>query len=580
MATFTVTGDNFTLDGAPVRIIAGAIHYFRVAPDYWRDRLLKLKACGLNTVETYVPWNAHEPRPGVYDFSGMLDLERYLEIAAELGLWAIVRPGPYICSEWDFGGLPWWLLADPSMRVRCSHPPYLAAVDRYFDELIPRLARFQISRGGPLIAMQVENEYGSNGSDKVYLRHLVNGLRTRDIDALLFTSDGGCDWMLEGGTLPDVLKVVNFGSKAEENFTKLREHQPQGPLMCGEFWNGWFDHWGEEHHYRDPLEAAQVLDDMLALGASVSFYMFHGGTTFGFMPGANHRGQYQPDVTSYDYGAPISEAGDLTEKYHACRAVIGKYAPLPDITLPAPAPKRAYGTVVLSEQAWLFDILPALSQEIMRPTPEPMEMFDQGYGFILYRTRLHGPREECPLVLQDVHDRALVFVNGEYRGILERDNPESTLALAFAPGDYQLDLLVESMGRVNYGPQMMDRKGITEGARLSNQFLYNWSIYPLPLDDLSRISFQPGTDTAGPIFRRGTFTVDHPADTFLELPGWTKGIVFLNGFNLGRYWEIGPQHTLYIPAPLLRVGENELIVFELHEMQEARVVLGDQAKLR
>lgn len=574
MSNLTIQGNSFVLGEEPVQLLSGAIHYFRVVPEYWRDRLRKLKACGFNAVETYVSWNLHEPRPGEFNFSGGLDIARYLEIAAEVGLKAIVRPGPYICSEWDFGGLPSWLLADPAMRVRCAYQPYLDAVDRFFDALMSHLAPLQSTKGGPIIAMQVENEYGSYGGDKVYLRYLEDGMRARGIDVLLFTSDGASDWMLQGGTLPHLLKVANFGSGPKEDFAKLREYQPDGPLMCGEFWNGWFDHWGGEHHHRDPQEAAAVLDEMLGMGASVNFYMFHGGTNFGFMSGANYEGILQPDVTSYDYGALLNECGDPTPKYFACREVIGKYLPLPDMPVPGPLPKRAYGRVELSEEAALFTSLPALSTKIENVTPQPMEMLGQNYGFTLYRTRVKGPREECPLELQDVHDRAWVFVDGEFRGIIERDKP-TTVNLGFAPGEYQLDILVENMGRINYGPYLHDRKGITEGVRLSLQFLYHWEMYPLPLDDLSGLTFSAGSTTRGPLFRRGTFTVDEPADTFLSLPGWTKGVAFLNGFNLGRYWKIGPQQTLYIPAPLLRKGENELIVFELEEVNESVVELLD-----
>jgi len=579
MSRFEVDDDQFLLDGQRMRILAGAMHYFRVVPEYWEDRLLKLKACGLNTVETYVPWNMHEPHPGEFCFAGMLDIERFISLAAELDLLVIVRPGPYICSEWDLGGLPSWLLAVPGMRLRCANDPYLEAVDRYYDELIPRLAALQITHSGPVIAMQIENEYGSYGNDKQYLRHLADGLRRRGVDVSLFTSDGPTNWMLQGGTLSDILKAVNFGSNAIQAFAKLREHQPQGPLLCGEFWDGWFDHWGEDHHTRDPQETAQALDEVLAAGGSFNLYMFHGGTTFGFMSGANHAEHYQSDVNSYDWDAPLSEAGDPTPKYYAIREVIGRYAPLPDLPVPDPTAKANFGEVELIEQARLFDVLDEISRPVQRVSPEPMEMLGQSYGFILYRTMVTGPREEAPLVIQDVHDRALVFVDGEYRGVIDRYPPGSSLSLAFGPGDYQLDILVENMGRVNYGPFLADRKGITEGVRLERQFLYHWRIFPLPLKDLSGVGFAPGNSQQGPIFCRGVFEVESVADTFLALPGWTKGVCFLNGFNLGRYWEVGPQRTLYIPAPLLRKGPNELIVFELYGMLRPVVELRDKPDL-
>ncbi len=348
--------------------------------------------------------------------------------------------------------------------------------------------------------------------------------------------------------------------------------------MCAEFWDGWFDHWGEDHHARDPQETAQALDEVLAAGGSFNLYMFHGGTTFGFMSGANHAEHYQPDVNSYDWDAPLSEAGDPTPKYYAIREVISRYAPLPDLPVPEPTAKANFGEVELTEQARLFDVVDEISHPVQRVSPEPMEMLGQSYGFILYRTMVTGPREEAPLVIQDVHDRALLFVDGEYRGVIDRHIP-SSLSLAFGPGDYQLDILVENMGRVNYGPFLADRKGITEGVRLERQFLYHWRIFPLPLNDLSGVDFAPGNSQQGPIFCRGVFEVESVADTFLALPGWTKGVCFLNGFNLGRYWEVGPQRTLYVPAPLLRKGPNELIVFELHGMLRPVVELRDTPDL-
>ncbi|NUP98995.1 MAG: beta-galactosidase [Armatimonadetes bacterium] len=562
----TTSGDRFLLDGEPFRLLAGALHYFRVMPDRWRDRLLKLKACGLNTVETYVPWNLHEPRPGEFNFSGLLDIEAFLEQAAELELLAIVRPGPYICSEWDFGGLPPWLLADPAMRVRCAYPPYLAAVDRYLDALLARLQPLLASQGGPIVALQVENEYGSYGNDKRYLQHLADGYRARGAEELLFTSDGPGDWMLEGGTLPEVLKVVNFGSNPDRAFEALRRWQPTGPLMCGEFWNGWFDHFGEPHHARDAADVASVLDRMLELGAAVNFYMFHGGTNFGFMAGANTSGTtYQPDVSSYDYDALLDEAGDPTPKYWACREVIGRYVPLPEIALPEPAPKAAYGRVELHQRAALLDNLNALSKPVDRAAPEPMEMLGQNWGLVLYRTEVHGPREEQPVVLQEVHDRALVFLDGVCLGVVDRNGDEPPITLALAPGPHRLEVLVEAMGRVNYGPQLHDRKGITEGIRLGQQFLFGWSIFPLPLDDLTRLDWQPASGAAGPVFCRGRFTVNEAHDTWLSLGGWRKGVAYVNGFNLGRYWDRGPQRSLYVPGSLLHPGENELVILELHQ---------------
>jgi beta-galactosidase len=582
MGTFTIDDKQFLLDGAPFRILSGALHYFRVRPEQWGDRLRKLRAMGLNTVETYVAWNLHEPRPGEFDFSGGLDLVAFLEQAAALGLRAIVRPGPYICAEWEMGGLPAWLLADPGMRLRCMHPPYLAAVDRYLDALLPRLAPLQIGRGGPIIAVQVENEYGSYGDDREYLRHLAEGTRARGIDCLLFTSDGPEDAMLQSGTLPELLKTANFGSRATAAFAKLREYQPRGPLMCMEFWNGWFDRWGAPHHTRPAEDAAAALDEILAAGASVNLYMFHGGTNFGFMNGANcYIGQaYEPTITSYDYDSPLSEAGDLTPKFHAFRAVIGKYAPLPDEPLPESAPKLALGPIALTESAGLFEALGALSAPRRLAAPEPMEHFGQSYGFFLYRTKVSGPRPPAPLTIIGLRDRAQVFVNGREIGVLERATPDPSITIEVPPGGATIDLLVENMGRVNYGPNLADRKGIAGGVALGQQQLFGWEIFPLPLDDLGGLQFAAAEHAEGPSFFRGAFELAEPRDTFLALPGWTKGVAWVNGFNLGRYWSAGPQRTLYVPAPILKAGANEIVVLELHQAaQPATAELRDTPDL-
>lgn len=580
----TISGDQFHLDGAPFRILSGALHYFRVMPDYWPDRLRKLRALGLNTVETYVAWNRHEPRPGEFHFDGGLDIVRFVELAAAEGLKVIVRPGPYICTEWELGGLPAWLLKDPAMRLRYSYRPYLDAVDRYFDALLPRLVPLQASRGGPIIAVQVENEYGSYSTDTAYLTYLADGLRARGVDTLLFTSDGPTDAMLQGGSAPGVFKTVNFGANAPAALTQLRQYQPEGPLMVTEFWLGWFDHWGETHHDQ-PIDAgaddaaARTLEDILSAGASVNLYMAHGGTNFGFMNGANvDGGVYRATVTSYDYAAPLDEAGDPTPRYFALREVIGRHAPLPDMPLPPPSPKRAYGPVTMTGSVALFDALDDLGERHHRPFPEGMEALDQAYGFILYRTRVSGPRPTAPLTVRDVRDRVQVFADGVEVGVLEREFPKRGVNLGAPPGGVALDLLVENMGRVNFGPDLLDRKGITEGVLLGGQYLANWDIYPLPLDDLSRLRFGH-LAAAGPRFFRGGFDVDETADTYLALPDWSKGVVWLNGFNLGRYWRRGPQQTLYIPAPLLRVGRNEMIILELHAVARPVVELRDQSDL-
>ncbi|MFC1461034.1 beta-galactosidase family protein [Verrucomicrobiota bacterium] len=565
MSTFEIKNDAFVLDDKPFRILSGAMHYFRVHPIYWEDRMKKMRMMGLNTLETYVAWNMHEPRPGEFVFDGWMDLVKYIEIAGELGLKVIVRPGPYICSEWDFGGLPAWLLKDPAMRLRCSYGPYLDAVERFFSELLTRLAPLQISNGGPLIAMQIENEYGSYGNDKTYLRRLEQKMRLEDISVLLLTSDGATDSMLQYGTLPHILKTANFGSKAADQFNKLREYQPKGPLMCMEFWNGWFDHWGEAHHTRAPEDATAALDEVLAAGASVNFYMFHGGTNFGFMNGANYFEGYKPTITSYDDDAPLNEHGDITPKFKAFREKIGKYEAVPDIALPSPTPTMAIDSFELPESASLLSSLNDLSGPIPSPVPKAMEFLDQNYGLILYETRVTGPRETAPLTIRELHDRAHVFVDGKLVDIIEREFPEKTISLTIPPQGIVLKILVENMGRINFGDRLDDRKGITDCVILGSQILYDWTIYPLPLDDLSRLNFGDQSSSSFPMFYRGYFQVAAPQDSFFSPRGWCKGICWINGFNIGRYWKRGPQQTLYVPKPIFKQGKNELVLLELDE---------------
>ncbi|MRH43299.1 beta-galactosidase [Aquibacillus halophilus] len=566
-----VEGKDLKLNNEHFQVISGAIHYFRIVPEYWEDRLLKLKACGFNCVETYIPWNLHEPKEGEFNFEGIADVESFVRIAEKVGLYVILRPSPYICAEWEFGGLPAWLLADKNMRVRSYHKPYLEKVDQYYNVLLQKLKPLQITHNGPVIAMQVENEYGSFGNDKTYLNYIKENMINRGIDVLLFTSDGPTDLMLKGGTIPGVLATLNFGSKPKESFEKLAEHEADLPNICMEYWNGWFDHWGEEHHQRDPKEAADTFGEMLENGDNVNFYMFHGGTNFGFFNGANHSDKYEPTVTSYDYDCPLSESGDLTPKFYAVREAIAKYKDIGDLILPKPIPKKNYGVIKLTQVAPLFKNLENLSEVVHRTHPETMEQLGQSYGFILYKTKIHGPQEEQPLIIQDVRDRALVFVNGNYMGVIDRWN-ENSISFAVPKEGVTVEILVENMGRINYGPQLIDPKGITEGVRFERQFLYDWEISLLPLDDLSKLDFQRHLNIKGPGFFKGTLEVQDKGDTFIELPNWVKGVVFINGFNIGRYWEIGPQRTLYVPAPLLKEGTNEIIIFDLHSAPEEKIV--------
>ncbi|MGE7611897.1 glycoside hydrolase family 35 protein [Paenibacillus sp. NPDC101420] len=579
MSLLTWNDGQYLLDGQPYRIVSGAIHYFRVVPEYWKDRLLKLKACGFNTVETYVAWNMHEPKEGEFVFDGMADVVSFIELAGELGLHVIVRPSPFICAEWEFGGLPAWLLAYSELQLRCCDPLYLSKVDRYYDELIPRLVPLLSTHGGPILAVQVENEYGSYGNDSSYLRYMRNGLLSRGVDVLLFTSDGPTDEMLLGGTLEDVHATVNFGSCAEESFRKYREYRSEEPLMVMEYWNGWFDHWMEDHHVRDAEDVAGVLDDILTHGSSLNMYMFHGGTNFGFYNGANHIVAYEPTTTSYDYDAPLTEWGDTTAKFEAVRSVLGKHGFAPTCPLPEPIPKISYGKVALMERAELFTAsnLEKLSEPVNSVCVQPMEKLGQSYGFILYSTYVQGPRTRQKLYIEGVRDRAQVFLDGQVLGVIERWNPQP-LELSIPAGGAQLDILVENMGRINYGPLIRDPKGILDGVRIDNQLQYNWTIRTLPLEPgtLASLEYKEQTvekqEAAAPSglpgFYRGCFEAEEIGDTFLRFDGWNKGVAWINGFNLGRYWNAGPQRALYIPGPLLRKGRNELVLLELHGCAE------------
>ncbi len=581
--TFTYQADKFIYDGQPVTLMSGAVHYFRTVPEYWEDRLTKLKACGLNAVETYTCWNLHERREGQFDFSGILDIERFIETAERLGLFVILRPGPYICAEWDFGGLPSWLLSYPDLALRCDDPLYLEKVKPYYRELLSRVRPHLCTNGGNVIMVQVENEYGSYGDDKVYLQKIVDIYRENGIDCLLFTSDGTAKWMLSGGTLPEVLAVANFGSYTEQILT-LNQFQKDRPLMCGEFWDGWFDHWYESGTQLRPIEdIVREIEKFFDLGASFNLYMFHGGTNFAFWNGANHPGEYQPTITSYDYRALLSEAGDITPLYEAVKDLIarrtGKLAP--DIKVKN-SEKAAYGKLTLTEQADLFDNLDSLAKPVKAAFPKTMEQIGQDFGFTLYRTTVQGPIEPLPLSFGELHDRAVVFVNGKLAGIKERDRRDDEITISLDFGESAVvDILVENMGRVNYGINLLDKKGILGGVRLGQRYHYGWEMYPLTMDDLSGLTFAPEHGFAKPAFLRGNLHLeDHPKDTFVRLDGFTKGFVTVNGFNIGRYYNpAGPQKTLYLPAPLLHTGDNEIVVFESDGYTDPVITFTDTPEL-
>ncbi|CAM5346059.1 glycoside hydrolase family 35 protein [Streptomyces cyaneofuscatus] len=594
MTDFTVGDDDFRLDGKPVRLLSGALHYFRVHEEQWDHRLAMLAAMGLNCVETYVPWNLHEEREGAYRDVGALG--RFLDAVERAGLWAIVRPGPYICAEWENGGLPVWVTGRFGRRVRTRDDGYRAVVERWFRELLPQVVEREIGRGGPVILVQAENEYGSYGSDAVYLEWLAGLLRRCGVSVPLFTSDGPEDHMLTGGSVPGLLATANFGSGAREGFEVLRRHQPKGPLMCMEFWCGWFDHWGAEPVVRDAGQAAEALREILECGASVNVYMAHGGTNFAGWAGANRGGpvqdgEFQPTVTSYDYDAPVDEYGRATEKFHLFRKVLAEYAQGPLPALP-PEPRGLAGPPVrveLDGWAGLDDVLEALGdpegpESGVAPTFEELGV---GRGLVRYRVAVPGPRMPYPLTAAGLRDRAVVYVDGVRAGVLTEES--ATLPEPVAGGAV-VELWVESLGRVNYGPRLGEPKGITGGVLHERQYLHGVRARGLRLDAFEEAGAVAGVPF-GPVpgvpggtgLFRGTFTVggtegvDHAG---LRLPGWTRGFVWVNGSCLGRYWSAGPQETLYVPGPVLSEGVNEVWVLELEGAGEAWVELGPGVAVR
>lgn len=582
MAILTYKGNKFFLDGEEYTIISGAMHYFRIPREYWHDRLLKLKECGFNTVETYTCWNLHEPRENVFDFSGMLDLEAYIDIANELGLNVILRPGPYICAEWEMGGLPAWLLNYPNLTIRCNDELFISKVERYYNELLRRIVPKLSTNGGNIIMMQIENEYGSYGDDHEYMQKIAEIYKKNGVDCLLFTSDGADYSSLQGGTLTEYPCVANFGSRAEENFRVLNDFRPDQPLMCGEYWVGWFDHWYEEHHVRDPKEVANLFKEMIDCGASLNFYMFHGGTNFGFMNGANYYDKYEPTITSYDYNALLSEAGDLTPAYYEVRKIIEeRFGKLPELTVKN-SEKAAYGKLELNERCSIFDAAKLISKPVHSAAPKFMEDIGQYYGFTLYSTVVDGPRDEREIRFDAVHDRAVVFIDGEYKGYYERTREGEPVSFSLKKGENcRIDILCENMGRVNYGPRIMDRKGV-KGVRFNLQYHFGWDMYPLPLNDISSLEYKQESGAVKVAsFLKGTLRIeDKPHDTFMRLDGFTKGVVFVNGFNIGRYFNpAGPQKTLYVPAPMLKNGDNEIVVFETDSSDRSCVTFLDKPDL-
>ena len=578
-------GSSFYLDGQEFKILSGAIHYFRIQPEDWYHSLYNLKALGFNTVETYVPWNMHEPKKGQFDFQGILDIEKFLHIAQDLGLYAIVRPSPFICAEWEFGGMPAWLLTE-DMRIRSSDAPYLQAVADYYDELLPRLVPRLLDKGGNILMMQVENEYGSYGEDKDYLRAIRQMMLDRGLDCPLFTSDGPWRATLRAGTLieEDLFVTGNFGSKADYNFAQMQEffdeHGKKWPLMCMEFWDGWFNRWKEPIIKRDPEELAQAVHEVLKQG-SINLYMFHGGTNFGFMNGCSARGVTDlPQVTSYDYDALLDEQGNPTPKYFAVQKMMETY--YPEYPQMKPLTKESFELrdIALSEKVSLFETLADLAQPVESLYPVKMEDLGQSYGYLLYRTEASWDADEEKIRVIDGRDRMQLFVDGK---LMETQYQAEIGQDIFVAGEkkatHRIDILMENMGRVNYGHKFLadtQRKGIRTGVCKDLHFLLNWQQYPLSFENTENIDFSKGWQPEQPAFYAFDFEMKALKDTYLDLSGFGKGLAFVNGVNIGRFWNVGPTLSLYIPHSLLKEGHNRIIIFETEGEYEESINLVKQ----
>ena len=594
--TIDYKNERFLKDGQPFRYISGGIHYFRVPSSLWEDRLKKIRAAGLNAIQTYVAWNFHETSPGVYDFSGDRNLTRFLQLARDNDLLVVLRPGPYICAEWEFGGFPSWLLKNKVMRLRSSDKSYLGYVDVWMRFLLQVVRPFLYHNGGPVIMTQVENEYGSYGCDHSYIKHLYTLFKEAlGEEAVLFSTDGCSAQLLECGSIPEIFSTVDFGIGSDPVycFNQTRMIQSSGPPVNSEFYTGWLDHWGEPKAKVDPNAFASSLNKLLSYkNASVNMYMFEGGTNFGFMNGANANrpGKYQPQITSYDYDAPLTESGDPWEKYTLIRQVVSKYLPLPPGPVPPATPKTAYGSVKMTEYAWLFDSPSLVTRSEQAAAPLTMEDLDQSYGFVLYQLQQPLPRPASEssaarwhttvynLTLLGVHDRAYVFVDGESQGVLQRSDTTKenmSIMLTLQPSSKgHLQILVENQGRINFGHLFEDPKGILNGVLLNSTHLTGWVSNSVPLNSTFPTSIfqslpRSGSLPTAAIFFKGSLpafpkgaTVN---DTFLLLKGWTKGVAFVNGINVGRYWPAEPpQKTLYVPSSALKAGPeaNEVVIFE------------------
>ncbi len=568
--SFSFRKSEFLLDGKPFQIISGEMHPARIPRQYWRHRIQMAKAMGCNTIAVYVFWNYHESAPGKFDFkTENRDIGEFIRICQQEGMWVLLRPGPYVCAEWDFGGLPPYLLKIPGIKLRCMDSNYMAAVGRYVNRLSREVESLQCSRGGPILMVQVENEYGSFGNDRKYMAALREIWRQNGIQGPFYTADGPTEYMLEAGSLDSAAIGLDSGG-SEEDFQQANKKNPDVPSFSSETYPGWLTHWKEKWARTDTSDIKKELTYLLEHKKSFNLYVVHGGTNFGFTAGANAFSptQFQPDLTSYDYDAPVDEQGRPTPKYFAIRNLLSKYVSwkIPDIPKPVSILEVPAFEAVPFSSIWTN--LPA---PIQSAQPRPMEDFDQGSGLILYKTTLIG-HKSGKLTITEPHDFAMVFLNGKLVDTVYRDGGKWTIDLpSTGVANPVLEILVESMGHINFAQYMTDRKGITERVTLNGMTLMDWQIYCLPMDP-AYIGSLPADRPIPPkqgVFFRGSFVWHENGDTYLDLGNFQKGMVWVNGHNLGRYWNTGPQFRLYCPAGWLKSGNNEVVIFDFHQQKEA-----------
>lgn len=581
--TFEIKEGHFVIDGQPSTIMSGEMHYARIPHQYWSHRLKMIKAMGLNTVATYVFWNIHEPQPGIWDFEGDKNLAEYIRTAQEEGLNVILRPGPYACAEWEFGGYPWWLQNVEGMVLRSDNAQFLEHTQRYIDRLYKEVGHLQVTQGGPIFMVQVENEFGSYAAQRKdipmedhrrYNAKIKDQLLAAGFDVPLFTSDG--TWLFEGGSIDGVLPTGNGENDVKKLKEKVNEyHNGIGPYMVAEFYPGWLAHWAEPHPAVDASRIARKTEEYIKNDVSFNFYMVHGGTNFGFTSGANYDKNHdiQPDLTSYDYDAPISEAGWRTPKFDSIRNVIERYTDHKIPAVPEACPLIEIPSITLNRVADVLGMLKS-QQPIVNNRPMTFEELNQGHGYVLYSRHFNQPISGT-MEIPGLRDYAVVYVNGEKAGILNRYNKTYTLEIDI-PFNSRLDILVENMGRINYGPEIVNNtKGLITAPEIGGmEITGDWEMYMLPMDitpDFSKLPQQyihdmqnglPDALKSCPVLYEGIFELTETGDTFLDMTAWGKGLVFVNEKNLGRYWNVGPQQTLYVPGVWLNKGQNRIVIFE------------------